>query len=44
MAKPESKNSFFESENLEEELDRLDNQEKENEEEDLNGINEEWIK
>jgi len=44
MAKPESQNSFFENENLEETLEELDNQEKENEEEDLNGISEEWIK
>ena len=37
-------NSFFESENLEETIEELDNQEKENEEEDLNAISEEWIK
>lgn len=42
----EKKNSLslFESKKLKEELDRLDQQEKENEEEDLNGISEEWIK
>jgi hypothetical protein len=39
-----SENQESKSESLEETLDILDSQEKENEEEDLNGISEEWIK